>query len=89
MPNIIFSIPPHLYTRMKKHPEIKWSEVARRAIIGYLARIEAKELKSKELLELLGKEFKRELENTPVEEYENAFKKTRYAEWEMLSTTRM
>ena len=41
MPNITLSIPPDLYKKMKEHPEIKWSEVARRAIAEYLAKIEA------------------------------------------------
>jgi len=44
MPNITLSVPPDLYRKMKKHPEIKWSEVARKAIAEYLAKIEAEEL---------------------------------------------
>ena len=81
MPNITLSVPPDLYRRMKKHPEIKWSEVARKAIAEYLAKIEAEELSSDELLSLLGEDFRKELENTPVDEYEKALKKTRDAEW--------
>ena len=87
MPNITLSVPPDLYRRMKKHPEIKWSEVARKAIVEYLAKIEAEELSSEEVLSLLGEDFRRELENTPVDEYEEALKKTRDAEWKRLSTT--
>jgi len=87
MPNITLSVPPDLYRRMKKHPEIKWSEVARKAIAEYLAKIEAEELSSDELLSLLGEDFRKELESTPVEEYEKALKKTRDAEWKRLSTT--
>ncbi len=44
MPNITLSLPPDLYRRMKKHPEIKWSEVVRKAIAEYLAKIEAEKL---------------------------------------------
>jgi len=80
MPNITLSVPPDLDRRMKKHPETKWSEVARKAIAEYLAKIEAEELSSDELLSLLGEEFRKELESTPVEEYEKALKKTRDAE---------
>ncbi|EEB74505.1 hypothetical protein [Thermococcus sp. AM4] len=87
MPNITLSVPPDLYRRMKKHPEIKWSEVARKAIAEYLAKIEAEELSSDELLSLLGEDFRKELENTPVDEYEKALKKTRDVEWKRLSTT--
>ncbi|AFL95899.1 hypothetical protein CL1_1702 [Thermococcus cleftensis] len=87
MPNITLSIPPDLYRRMKKHPEIKWSEVARKAIAEYLAKIEAEELGSEEILSLLGEDFRRELESTPLEKYEEALEKTRDAEWKRLSTT--
>ncbi|WP_297506518.1 hypothetical protein [Thermococcus sp.] len=87
MPNITLSVPPEVYRKMKKHPEIKWSEVARRAIIEYLAKIEAEELESDELLSLLGEDFGKELEETPVEKYEEALKETRDAEWKRLSTT--
>ncbi len=72
---------------MKKHPEIKWSEVARRAIVEYLAKIEAEELGSDELLSLLGEDFRRGLESTPLEKYEKALKETGDAEWKRLSTT--
>lgn len=40
MTNMTLSMPDHIHQRMKKHPEIRWSEVARRAIIEKLARIE-------------------------------------------------
>ena len=87
MPNITLSVPPELYRKMKEHPEIKWSEVARRAIAEYLAKIEVEELESEELLSLLGEDFRKELEETPVEKYEGALKETRDAEWKRLSTT--
>ena len=87
MPNITLSVPPDLYRRMKKHPEIKWSEVARKAIAEYLAKIETEELSSDELLSLLGEDFRKELGSTPVEEYEKVLKKTRDEEWKRLSTT--
>jgi len=32
MPNMTLSLPEELHNRIKKMPEIKWSEVARRAI---------------------------------------------------------
>jgi len=32
MANLTLSIPEVLYKKMKKHPELKWSEVARQAI---------------------------------------------------------
>ena len=32
MPNVTFAVPDELHREMKAHPEIKWSEVARKAI---------------------------------------------------------
>lgn len=32
MPNLTLSIPEDLYEEMKRHPEIRWSEVARQAL---------------------------------------------------------
>ncbi len=32
MPNVTLSIPKDLHTKMKKHSEIRWSEVIRRTI---------------------------------------------------------
>ena len=32
MPNLTLSIPDALYEEMKKHPEIRWSEVARQSL---------------------------------------------------------
>lgn len=40
MPNITLSIPEDVYKRMKKYGEVKWSEVARKAIVEYLRRLE-------------------------------------------------
>jgi hypothetical protein len=32
MPNLTLSVPDALYEEMRKHPEIRWSEVARQAL---------------------------------------------------------
>jgi uncharacterized protein YhaN len=36
MTNVTFSVDDELNKRMKSHPEIKWSEVCRQAILKYL-----------------------------------------------------
>ncbi len=41
MPNITLAVPPELRRRMKAHPEIKWSEVVRRAIAQRIDDLEA------------------------------------------------
>ena len=40
MSNVTFSVDEDLYKRMKSHPEIKWSEVCRQAIIKFLEETE-------------------------------------------------
>ena len=40
MPNITLSIPEDLYRLIKNHPEIKWSQVARKAILNYAKKLE-------------------------------------------------
>ncbi len=54
MANYTIHIPEELYNRMKKHPEIKWSEILRQGIKEYLDILEFKyEMKSSELLSKL------------------------------------
>jgi len=43
VPNLTVSLPEDLRRRMKTHPEIRWSEVVRRAIEEYLDRLESVE----------------------------------------------
>lgn len=43
MPNITLSMPEGLQKVIKKHPEIKWSEVARQAMIDFAKKLEMME----------------------------------------------
>ena len=43
MANITLSLPDEIYQKLKLHPEIRWSEIARRAIIQYLEDLELME----------------------------------------------
>ena len=40
MPNVTLSIPEELHKRMKKHAEIRWSEVVRKTIADKLETLE-------------------------------------------------
>lgn len=40
MVNITLSVPDNIHVLMRKHPEIKWSEVARKAIVQKLNIVE-------------------------------------------------
>ena len=41
MPNITLSVPHELHRKMKRHPEVKWSEVVRRVIAEKIRDLEA------------------------------------------------
>ncbi|MEK6800660.1 MAG: hypothetical protein AABY05_01895 [Nanoarchaeota archaeon] len=40
MPNVTLSIPEEVYVVMKKHREMRWSEVARAAIVEQVRKLE-------------------------------------------------
>lgn len=40
MAKITISIPEELYEKMERHSEVKWSEVARKALASYIDRLE-------------------------------------------------
>ena len=39
MPNITLSLPEEIYKMMKKHTQIRWSEVARKAILEEVKKL--------------------------------------------------
>ena len=55
MAHITLSVPNEVYIEMKKHPEIKWSEVARQSIIEKTTALKGS-ISSKELFGLFSKE---------------------------------
>ena len=64
MPNITISVSEELYTTIKKHKQIRWSEVARRAMQMYAKKLvildkvlEDSEMTEKDAIEL-GKKIK-------------------------------
>jgi len=57
--NVTFAVPQELHEIMRRHPEIKWSEIARKAIWEYARKLELMErltseskLSEKDVLEL-------------------------------------
>ena len=91
MPNITLSIPEDVYKRMKKYGEVKWSEVARKAIMEYLRRLEEGgfELTTRELMDELGESFRESLKKLSFEDSLKGYEKMREAEWRRSSTTRV
>ncbi len=70
MASITVKIPDNVYRKMKKYGRVKWSEIAGRAIIDYLSKLEEGgfETTTKELLEELGEEFKKSLNELSFDE---------------------
>ncbi|RLI74572.1 hypothetical protein DRO97_05730 [Archaeoglobales archaeon] len=91
MPNITLSLPDDIYKKMKKYSEIKWSEVVRKAIVDYIRKLEESkvELTTKELLEDLGNDFKKSLDELELEKAVEGYKKMRDAEWKRTSMTQV
>jgi len=91
MPNITLSIPESIYKKMKKYSEIKWSEVVRKAIIEYLEKLEESrtEISTKELLNELDNEFKKNLNELDFEKAVKGYEKMSDAEWKRFSTIRI
>ncbi len=84
MPNITLSIPEELYKKMKKHKEIKWSEIARKAISEYIDAIESykSELSTDEFLTLLNDASSiKKIDASSAEEF---YKRMRELEWKRI-----
>ena len=43
MVNVTFAVPEELHEVMRRHPEIKWSEIARKAMWEYARKLELME----------------------------------------------
>jgi hypothetical protein len=71
---------------MKKHREVRWSEVVRRAIAEYLENLEGRSRTAGQLLSMLDKDGV-DLSNVSVEQAELYYKKARALEWQRTSTT--
>jgi len=91
MPNITLSLPDDIHKKMKKYSEIKWSEVVRKAIVDYIRKLEESrvEVTTKELLDDLGDDFKKSLDELEFVKALEGYKKMRDAEWERTSTIRV
>ena len=91
MANITLAIPNDIYIKMKKYKEIRWSEVVRRAIVEYIKKLEEGgfELTTRELLEELGEDFRKSLNELSFEKAVEGYEKMRDAEWRRTSTTQV
>jgi len=87
MPNMTISIPDELYKRMKSHPEIRWSEIVRKAIVEYLERLKPEEvLEVHDLLDVI-RETGIDIDSIPIEKAAEHYERMRELEWKRSSTT--
>jgi len=86
MTHLTFSIPDELYEEMKKHPEIKWSEVARKAIAKYLQQVKERS-PSKEIFELLDDKTREKLKSITAEEAKRFYTQMVEAEWKRMKSS--
>ncbi len=89
MVNITISIPQKLYDKMKRHSEVKWSEVVRKAIASYVYRLEIVEGGAVPMKKL-AKKLKDSGVDTSSIDLEKAIKyyeEGRKLAWKRLSTT--
>jgi hypothetical protein len=90
MANITLSIPEEVYRRMKRRRDVKWSEVARQAIVARLEQTEGPVgfyASTSELAEIIAKAGV-ELEKVSVDEAIRHYGKMRELEWKRTSTIR-
>ncbi len=78
MAHITLSIPDAIYKEMKKHPEIKWSEVARQSIIEKTILLKGV-ISGKELLSLLPKETQESIKRAGEKESIKFYKEMKKA----------
>jgi metal-responsive CopG/Arc/MetJ family transcriptional regulator len=89
MVNLTISIPEDLCKKMKKHSEVKWSEVVRKALADYVSKMEIVEggtVSSEKLLSML-KDANLDTEGISFEKAVENYEKGRMLEWKRLSTT--
>jgi len=90
MANVTLSVPEELYKRMKKRSDVRWSEVARRAIAEQLERLEGPagfRASSAELREMLANAGVK-VEKVSMKKAVGQSGKMRRLEWKRVSSIR-
>jgi len=86
MTNITFSIDDDIHKKMKKHPEIKWTEILRQSIINYLKNVEEIDVISiKDFRERFDPELLQKIEELDEQEEILFYKEAKKMEQERLN----
>jgi hypothetical protein len=89
MVNITVSVPDELCKKMKRHSEVKWSEVVRKALTTYVERLEIAEaglVPMKKLAEKINASGI-DVSKINLDEAIKYYEEGRKIEWKRLSTT--
>ncbi|MBI2445309.1 hypothetical protein HYV43_02880 [Candidatus Micrarchaeota archaeon] len=79
MPAILVSIKKDVWKKMKKHPEIKWTQVARQRLEEYADELEG-EMNMEELRRRMGPKWLKSVRSTPREKALEDYKKVKESE---------
>jgi len=80
MAHITLSIPDEAYTEMKKHSEIKWSEIARQSILEKLDMLH-NTMSAHAFYSLLSPVAQKKIAETPEKEWVSFTKKMKEHRW--------
>ena len=80
MAHITLSIPDEVYKKMKEHPEIKWSEVARQSIVEKTTLLGGT-MKAQDFFKMLPLETQRSILAADEKESIEFYKKVRKKAW--------
>ena len=80
MAHITLSVPDEIHKEMKRHPEIKWSEVARQSIINKAILLK-ESLNSEDLLKLLPIGTRNSIINSTEKEDVDFYKNMKSKSW--------
>jgi hypothetical protein len=88
MTNMTISIPSELCEKMKKHAEVKWSEVVRKSIADYINKMEIAQggVVPSSILVAMLKDSNLELSNITLQKATEQYERSRDLEWKRLST---
>jgi len=89
MTNMTISIPAELCEKMKRHVEVKWSEVVRKSIADYINKLEIVEggVVPSSKLAIMLKDVNLDVADITLDQATEQYEKGRKLEWKRLSTT--
>jgi hypothetical protein len=89
MTNMTISIPSELCEKMKKHAEVKWSEVVRKSIADYINKMEIAQggVVPSSILAAMLRDSNLEVSDITLDKATEQYEKSGDLEWKRLSTT--